>query len=125
VKYAPQAGTLKGFSTNVGYTFVGATPTETPIAGDTYVTQAGGVRVVTSSTGQWALESPAYGIWNLGVRYKLKGNSNFSHEFAVNLNNATDVQYFRAGAGTSNSKYIGDHRAVYFTYTLGHKSTSL
>ena len=125
LKYSPQAGSLKGFSANVGYTFVGATPTEAPNAGDTLVTQTGGARVVTSSTGQWALKSPAYGLWNLGVRYQLKGQSNLSHTFAINLNNAADEKYFRAGAGASNSKYIGDHRAVYFTYTLAHKGAKL
>lgn len=125
LKYTPQSGVLKGFSANLGYTAVGATPTEAPNAGDTYVTQAGGKRVVTSSTGQWALKSPAFGLWNLGVRYKLKGNSDFSHTLAINLNNATDEKYFRAGAGGSNSRYIGDHRAVYFTYTLAHKGSNL
>jgi outer membrane receptor protein involved in Fe transport len=120
-KYSPETGLLKGFSANLGYTVVGATPTETPNAGDTYVTQAGGKRVITSSTGQWALKSPAYGLWNLGVRYRLAGGSRYSHTFAVNVNNLSDEQYFRAGAGGSNSKYIGDHRAFFFTYTLGSK----
>ena len=125
LKYTPQAGAWKGFSANVGYTFVGATPTEAPNAGDTLVTQAGGNRVVTSSTGQWALKAPAYGLLNIGVRYKLQGGSNLSHTLAININNATDEVYFRAGAGTSNSRYIGDHRAVYFTYTLAHKGSNL
>ena len=120
-KYAPHTGMLKGFSANVGYTFVGSTPTEAPNAGDTYVTQAGGNRVVTSSTGQWALKAPAYGLWNLGLRYKLQGTSNYSQTLAINVNNLSDEKYFRAGAGASNSKYIGDHRGVYFTYTLAHK----
>ena len=121
LKYSPQTGLLKGFSANLGYTVVGATPTEAPNAGDTYVTQTGGKRVVTSSTGQWALKAPAYGLWNFGLRYRLPGGSNYSQTLAINVNNLTDEKYFRAGAGTSNSKYIGDHRAVFFTYTLGHK----
>jgi outer membrane receptor for monomeric catechols len=125
LKYTPQSGGLKGFSANLGYTFVGATPTETPNAGDTVVTQAGGKRVVTSSTGQWNLKSPSFGLVNVGVRYRLQGRSNLSHTLAINLNNATDEKYFRAGAGGSNSKYIGDHRAVYFTYTLAHKAAKL
>jgi outer membrane receptor protein involved in Fe transport len=120
-KYAPLTGPLKGFSTNLGYTFVGATPTEAPNAGDTYVTQAGGNRVVTSSTGQWALKAPSYGLWNLGLRYRLQGGSSYSHTLAINVNNLGDHVYFRAGSGGSNSRYIGDHRAFYFTYTLAHK----
>ena len=124
-KYSPETGVLKGFSANLGYTVVGATPTETPNAGDTYVTQAGGKRVVTSSTGQWALKSPAYSLWNLGVRYRLSGGSRYSHTVAVNVNNLSDEQYFRAGAGGSNSKYIGDHRAFFFTYTLSSKGSKL
>lgn len=121
MKYAPENGALKGFSANVGYTFVGATPTEAPNAGDTLVTQAGGKRVVTASTYQWALKAPAYGLWNVGVRYRLSGTSGYAHTLAVNVNNLTDEKYFRAGAGGSNSRYIGDHRGVYFTYTLAHK----
>lgn len=125
LKYTPVSGMLKGFSANLGYTFVGATPTEAPNAGDTVVTQAGGKRVVTSSTGQWNLKSPSFGLLNVGVRYQLRGSGNLSHTLAINVNNATDEKYFRAGAGGSNSKYIGDHRAVYFTYTLAHKAAKL
>jgi outer membrane receptor protein involved in Fe transport len=121
LKYAPLTGPLKGFSTNLGYTFVGATPTEAPNAGDTYVTQAGGKRVVSSSTGQWALKAPSYALWNFGVRYRLQGGGSYSHTLAVNVNNLSDEKYFRAGSGGANSRYIGDHRAFYFTYTLGHK----
>jgi len=121
LKYAPLTGRLKGFSTNLGYTFVGATPTEAPNAGDTYATQAGGKRVVASSTGQWALKAPAYGLWNLGVRYRLASGPNYAHTLAFNINNVTDEKFFRAGSGGANSRYIGDHRAFYLTYTLSHK----
>lgn len=125
VKYTPQFDLLKGFSINLGYTAVGSTPTEAPNAGDTLVTQAGGNRVVTSSTGQWTLKSPSFGLWNLGLRYRLPSGPNFAQTLAININNLGDKRYFRAGSGSSNSKYIGDHRAVYFTYTLSHKGTRL
>ena len=48
VKYTPVRGAAKGFSANVGVTFVGTTPTDAPNAGDTYATTPGtGARVVT------------------------------------------------------------------------------
>lgn len=118
-KYAPLGGRLKGFSANLGVTFVGATPTELPTAGDTYATQPGGKRVVTSSTGQWALKAPAYTLWNLGARYRLPGKTRISHTVAINVNNLTDTLYFRGGAAGANSRFPGENRAVYFTYTIG------
>jgi outer membrane receptor protein involved in Fe transport len=124
LKFAPTRGTFKGFSANVGVTFVGATPTEAPNAGDTYVTQAGGKRVVTYSTGQWALRAPAYRLWSAGLRYQLQGRSNTAHTFALNVNNLFDKEYLRAG--TSNATRLrGEDRAVYFTYTINHKGTKL
>lgn len=119
-KYVPQRA-FKGFSTNVGITFVGATPTESPIAGDTYATQPGGKRVVTSSTGQWNLKAPAYLLWNFGARYRMQGRGGFGHTLAVNVNNVTDETYFRGGSAGANSRYPGEGRAVYFTYTLDRK----
>ena len=124
-KYAPSHGMLKGFSVNAGYTFVGATPTETPIAGDTLVTTPGtGRRVVTSSTGQWALKAPAYGLWSAGMRYTLSVKSKYSHTLALNVNNATNEQYFRAGTSGATRILRGENRAFYLTYTINHKGTS-
>jgi hypothetical protein len=121
LKYAPQGGRLKGFSTNLGLTFVGATPTELPTQGDVYGTLSGGKRVVTQSTGQWALKAPAYSLWNFGVRYRLQGTSKFSQTFAINVNNLTNETYFRGGAAGANSRYLGEKRSVYFTYTISHR----
>jgi outer membrane receptor protein involved in Fe transport len=120
-KYAPEGGRLKGFSTNLGVTFVGATPTELPTAGDVYATQPGGKRVVTQSTGQWALKAPAYRVWSFGMRYRLQTGSSYSHTLAVNVNNLTDETYLRAGSAGANSRYPGEKRAVYFTYTLSRR----
>ena len=121
-KYTPRRGWLKGFSANVGVTFVGETPTETPIAGDT-VAAVGGARVVTSSTGQWKLSAPTYNLWSLGARYTIRGQGSFTHTFALNVNNALDKEYFRAGTSGATRILSGDHRAFFITYTLGHKGT--
>jgi outer membrane receptor protein involved in Fe transport len=122
LKYAPTRGALRGFSVNTGVTFVGATPTEAPNAGDTYVTQPGGRRVVTYSTRQWALRAPAYRLWSVGLRYHLAGGRHTAHTFAVNVNNLLDKEYLRAG--TSNATRLrGEDRAVLFTYTINHKGT--
>ncbi len=116
-KYSPRAGRLKGFSVNLGLTFVGATPTELPNAGDVYTTT--GPRTVTSSTGQWSLRTPAYQLWNLGLHYKLPTKSKYAHAFSVNVNNLADKIYLRTGASAAN-RLPGEERAVYFTYTLNH-----
>lgn len=123
VKYAPTRGPLKKFSANLGVTFVGATPTETPIAGDVVVTQAGtGQRIVTSSTGQWKLQAPSYNLWSAGVRYVIGGSgSKFSHTLALNVQNALDRDYFKPGSGGASRILLGDRRSVFFTYPLGHK----
>ena len=120
LKYTPSHGRLKGFSANVGVTFVGEIPTETPIAGDT-VTGPVGARVVSFSSGQWALTVPAYHLWSLGVRYTTQGKSKISHTFAINVNNAFDKQFIRAGTSTATRILQGDDRAVFFSYTLSHK----
>jgi len=120
VKYSPNRGSLKGFSVNAGVTFVGETPTETPIAGDTV--GAGGT-TVTRSTEQWKLTAPGYKLWSLGLRYTLPGKSKFSHTLALNVNNAFDKAYFKPGSGGANRILGGDHRSVFLTYTLGLKGT--
>ncbi len=123
VKFAPVRGTAKGFSANVGVTFVGATPTDAPNAGDTYVTTPGtGARVISRSTGQWSLRAPAYQLWSAGLRYQLPGKSATSHTFAVNVNNALDRKYFKAGSSAA-TRLRGEDRGVFFTYTLNHKGT--
>jgi outer membrane receptor protein involved in Fe transport len=119
-KYTPRSGSLKGFSANLGVTFVGATPTEAPNAGDVYAPT--GARVVTSSTGQWALKAPAYSLWSLGLRYQLQSKSKVSQTFAVNVNNLGNKQYLRVGA-SSATRLPGEDRAVYFTYTLSHSGS--
>jgi outer membrane receptor protein involved in Fe transport len=121
LKYAPVRGKLKGFSANLGITFVGETPTEAPNAGDTYATTPGtGARVVTSSTGQWALRGPAYSLWSAGLRYTTQGGSKYDHTFALNVNNIADKQYLRVGSSNA-TRLRGEERAIYFTYTLRHK----
>jgi len=120
LKYTPKRGALKGFSANVGVTFVGETPTEAPTAGDTVATVSG-VRVVTRSTEQWKLTAPAYSVWSAGLRYTLQQKSKYSHTFAVNVNNFLDEDYYKPGSGGANRILTGDARSVFFTYTLGHK----
>ncbi len=113
VKYTPASSALRGLSMNLGVTYVAATPTESPIAGDTYVTTPGtGARVVTRSTRQWNLRVPSYTLWSFGARYKLPGKSRYDHTVAVNVNNLFDVDYLRA------NRLLGDRRSIFFTYTL-------
>jgi iron complex outermembrane receptor protein len=113
LRYAPRGGPLKGFSTNLGWTYVASTPTESPNSGDTYATGAGGVRTLSRSTNQWRLRTPAFGIWNFGARYKIRGNGRWDHEFAVNVNNAADLDYLKV------NRQIGEPRNVIFSYTIG------
>ena len=123
VKFSPGRGAAKAFSANLGITFVGATPTDAPNAGDTYVTTPGtGARVVSRSTGQWALRAPAYQLWSAGLRYQLAGKSAVSHAFAINVNNLLDKRYFKAGTSAA-TRLRGEDRAVFFTYTINHKGT--
>ena len=105
-------------------TFVGATPTETPIAGDT-VTGPAERRVVTFSSRQWALTVPAYQVWSLGARYTLSSSRNMSHTVAVNVNNALNKQFIRAGTSGATRILQGDDRAVFITYTINRKGTKL
>jgi outer membrane receptor protein involved in Fe transport len=113
VKYSPTGGALKGFSANVGFTYVASTPTESPTAGDTYETTTDGRRIVTRTTYQWRLRVPSYTLWNLGVRYRLPNTGRFDHAVAINVNNLFDADYLRA------NRLLGEERAIYFTYTLG------
>mgnify|MGYP003352433084 CR=1 FL=1 len=83
---------LDALSSNVGVTFVGATPTDAPNAGDVYATR-NGVKVITSYTGQWALRAPAYQLWSAGLRYQLPGQSATTHSFGINVNNAFNRTY--------------------------------
>jgi outer membrane receptor protein involved in Fe transport len=105
-------GALRNFSGNIGVTHVGATPTAAPNAGDTYSTTASGERVITRSTYEWRLKSPAYTLVNIGLRYRLPDVGRYSHNIAVNINNVLDKEYFRA------NRLLGEERAFYFTYTL-------
>lgn len=120
VKFSPSRGLMKNFSTNLGVTFMGATPTETPIAGDT-VTGPVGRRVVTFSSRQWALTVPAYQVWSVGARYTLQSGRGMSHTFAVNVNNALNKQFLRAGTSGATRILQGDDRAIFITYTINHK----
>ena len=113
IKYAPNVGRLRGFSANLGVTHVASTPSEGPAAGDTYVTNAAGQRVLSRTTYQWRLRVPSYTLWNFGVRYRLPNTGRYDHTLAVNVNNAFDADYLRA------NRQLGEERAVYFTYTLG------
>jgi outer membrane receptor protein involved in Fe transport len=123
LKYTPRGGWAKGFSTNIGVTFVGATPTAAPNAGDTYVTDPRtGARTVVRTTGEWNLRAPSYQLWSLGLRYQIPSKSNTTHMLSVNVNNLFDEEYLRAGSSTA-TRLRGEHRAFYFTYTLNHKGT--
>jgi iron complex outermembrane receptor protein len=112
-KWAARDGALKGFSANLGWTFVAATPSESPNAGDTYTTTSTGARVLQRTTNQWALKTPAFNLWNFGARYTLRNNSRYDHTFALNVNNVFDKDYLKT------NRQIGEPRNIIFTYTLG------
>lgn len=113
LRYGPRRGALKGFSANIGWTYVAATPSETPNAGDTYTTTAAGDRVLTRTTYQWRLRTPEFSVWNFGMRYTFKTTGGSDHTLALNVNNLADKDYLRA------NRQKGEGRAVFFTYTLG------
>jgi iron complex outermembrane recepter protein len=113
-KWSPRASSLNGFSANVGWTFVGATPSEAPNAGDTYTTTTTGQRVLARTTYQWALKTPAFDLLNVGVRYAFRSSARFEHMVALNVNNAFDKDYLKT------NRQIGEPRSVIFTYTLGY-----
>lgn len=113
LKYSPTRAALKGFSANIGVAYVARTSTEAPNAGDTYVTTPGtGARVVTRSTGQWALSTPSFNVWSVGLRYKIPGQGSYSQTVALNVNNLFDRDYLRV------NRLIGEKREILFTYTL-------
>jgi iron complex outermembrane receptor protein len=116
LKFNGTNGALQGFSANIGVTYVSATPTEVPNAGDT-TARVNGVQVVTASNGQWKLTVPAYTLWNLGFHYKLKSNAHIEHAIHLNINNVFDESYLRTSG--SFAKNISDGRAVFVSYTLG------
>jgi iron complex outermembrane receptor protein len=112
VKWAASSGSrFKGFSANLGVTYVASTPTEAPNAGDNYVT-LNGTRVVTRSTNQWRLRVPSFNLWSVGLRYKLPTRGALDHTIALNINNLFDRDYLRA------NRLIGEPRAIFLTYTL-------
>jgi len=114
VKYSPSSGRLKGFSTNLGWTYVASTPSENPDAGDTYGTvPVNGVLPLIRTTYQWRLRVPAFGLWNWGARYNFRSGSRFDHTLAVNVNNVADKDYIKI------NKQIGEPRNIIFSYTLG------
>ena len=112
VKFAPRSGAWRNFSANLGVSYVSRTPTELPNAGDTYVTQANGTRVVTRSTGQWRLGVPSFNVWSLGLRYRLPLTRGLDHSVALNVNNLFDREYLRV------NRLIGEQRAIYLSYTI-------
>lgn len=111
LKWTPSAGRLKGFSANLGVTYVDSTPTESPNAGDTYTTNANGERVLTRSTLQWALSVPSYTLWNAGLRYTFR-RGHLGQTVALNVNNLFDLDYLKP------NRQLGERRGVYFTYSL-------
>jgi iron complex outermembrane recepter protein len=114
LRYAPRNGWASGFSANVGVTYVAATPTEAPNAGDTYVNGPGGTRVLQRTTYQWRLRVPSSTLWNAGVRYTFKSSARLAQTFALNVNNIADRDYLKV------SRQLGERRAFYLTYTLGY-----
>lgn len=111
IKYSGREGRLKGFSANLGVTYIAETPTESPIAGDT-VAIVNGVPTVTRSTNQWKLTVPSVTLWNLGLSYKWKQSARASHSLRFNVNNVFDRDYLKVG------KSLGDTRGVFLSYTL-------
>jgi outer membrane receptor protein involved in Fe transport len=110
VKYTATSGSLKGFSVNLGVTYMSDTPTEAPNAGDP-AAAANGVQAATS-TNQWALRIPAFTLWNLGLHYTMAGSGKFSHTVDLNINNVFDKDYLKV------NKNEGDGRGIYLSYSL-------
>ncbi|HZP61038.1 MAG TPA: TonB-dependent receptor plug domain-containing protein [Opitutaceae bacterium] len=124
LKYTPRSGVLKGFSANIGGTWVTKTHTESPTAGDVISTTVGTTSVppyVSSSTNQWALTIPGYTIWNLGLHYNWRTDwhAKLEHEVSPNFNNFTDKSYLKV------NKNIGDSFAMYVTYKLSFAAFGL
>lgn len=117
LKWAPGHGTLKGFSVNVGVTYISSSHPEAPNAGDTYTqNKTTGVETLVSSNYQWALTLPSYTLWNLGVRYILPWRVGKTEQtIGFNITNAFDKEYVRF-----NNKFIGDRRTFVVNYTIAH-----
>lgn len=113
LKFSGSEGFLKGFSANLGVTYVAETPSESPNAGDTYATTSTGERVLSRTTYQWRLTVPSFTLWNLGVNYQWKQGSKLSHKLQLNVNNVFDRDYLKV------NKNLGDPRGVFLSYTLG------
>ncbi|HRP04587.1 MAG TPA: TonB-dependent receptor, partial [Opitutaceae bacterium] len=111
IKYTAREGWLKGFSANLGVTYMAETPSESPIAGDT-IAIVNGVPTVSRSTNQWKLTVPSFALWNIGFSYRWKQNSRSSHSLRLNVNNMFDNDYLKV------NKNLGDPRGVYLGYTL-------
>ncbi|HEU5080386.1 MAG TPA: TonB-dependent receptor [Opitutaceae bacterium] len=111
IKYSGTEGWLKGFSANLGVTFVERTHTEAPNAGDTTAV-VNGTTVVTASTGQYKLTIPSFTLWNVGVSYELKQREKFAHKIRLNVNNVFDLDYLKI------NKNIGDGRGIYLSYEV-------
>jgi iron complex outermembrane receptor protein len=111
LKYSGGEGKLKGFSANIGVTYVAETPSEGPTAGDN-VQRVGGVLTVVNSTGQWAMTVPAFTLWNAGVSYTWKQGAHASHNVRLNVNNIADKDYLKV------NKNLGDPRGIFLSYTL-------
>jgi len=110
VKYNGTNGVLKGFSANLGVTYVSRTPSESPSAGEP-LPNAFGV-VTGTSTEQWKLNIPSFTLWNVGLHYRLRTTPKFEQALHLNVNNVFDHDYLKV------NKNLGDRRAVYVSYSL-------
>ncbi len=111
VKYTPGRGMLKGWSANIGATYVSSTPSEQPNQGDVYSTTF--PRTFISSTDQWKLRVPSYTVWSGGVRYKFRAGP-LEHQIGLNVNNLFDKDYLRG------NRQPGERQSFFVTYTLTH-----
>ncbi len=111
-RWGPRSGAWRGFSANLGYTFVSSTPVAAPNAGDTYTAPGVVPRVLVRSTGEWHLRVPSFGLWNFGARYAFRPGR-FDQTVAVNVNNIGDEDYLKV------NRQLGERRSIIFSYTLG------
>jgi iron complex outermembrane receptor protein len=111
VKFGGRNGRWKGFSANLGVTYVASTPTEAPNAGDA-AAGSNGIQPATS-TYQWKLKVPSFTLWNLGLSYNWGSKERFTHTVRLNVNNVFDRDYLKV------NKTFGDPRGIYLSYTLG------
>jgi len=113
LRYAPAGGALKGFSGNIGVTYVSDTPGENPSPGGDVYQNVAGQRVLVRSTEAWKLEVPAFTLWNVGLRYKFPTRGRIDQSLALNVNNLFDKDYLKV------NKQLGERRAFYVTYSIG------